>query len=143
MHGSIDKEYVWKLIKDIEEAMSVILEDTSKPFDSITRAERHEVRYYVIVLVEALVALCYHIARRRFGIKPETPFMTLNVLLEKGLLTSEEFNDLVLLVKLRNLLVHGYWVIDDKRIYEAIRNNFRNVRSFLERIKRAIDAQIL
>ncbi|WP_222702305.1 HepT-like ribonuclease domain-containing protein [Staphylothermus hellenicus] len=38
------------------------------------------------------------------------------------------------LVRLRNLLVHRYWVIDDKRVYEDVRNNFRCVEELLDRI---------
>ena len=55
--NSVDKEYLRKLINDIEEAINIILEDTSKPFEMLTRSERSEVRYYIVVLVEALIAL--------------------------------------------------------------------------------------
>jgi len=62
--ASVDEDYVRRLIADMEEAMGIILEDVSKPFEALSRAERNEIRYYLIVLVEALVALCYHISRR-------------------------------------------------------------------------------
>jgi len=55
--NSVDKEYLRKLINDIEEAINIILEDTSKPFEMLIRSERSEVRYYIVVLVEALIAL--------------------------------------------------------------------------------------
>ncbi|MGB9672310.1 MAG: HepT-like ribonuclease domain-containing protein, partial [Candidatus Norongarragalinales archaeon] len=35
--------------------------------------------------------------------------------------------DLTALVRLRNLLVHRYWVINDDQIYNAIKSNFRAV----------------
>jgi Protein of unknown function DUF86. len=31
----------------------------------------------------------------------------------------------VALIRLRNLLVHRYWVIDDERVYWSVRNNFK------------------
>ena len=133
--NSVDKEYLRKLINDIEEAINIILEDTSKPFEMLIRSERSEVRYYIVVLVEALIALCYHIIRRKYGIKPMTPIQTFNVLVGKHLIKSDEFIDFIKLVRLRNLLVHRYWIVNDKLIYDNIKKNFSKVKSFLERIK--------
>ncbi|MCD6095145.1 MAG: DUF86 domain-containing protein [Thermoprotei archaeon] len=133
--NNIDKEYLRKLINDIEEAINIILEDTSKPFEMLIRSERSEVRYYIVVLVEALIALCYHIIRRKYGVKPMTPFQTFNVLVEKHLIKPDEFDDFVKLVRLRNLLVHRYWIVNDKLIYDNIKKNFSKVKSFLERVR--------
>ena len=44
------------------------------------------------------------------------------------------YHDLLNLVKLRNLLVHRYWVIDDRRIYESIRKDFKKLLSFVDRV---------
>lgn len=84
---NVNREYIRKLVRDIEEAIRIILEDTSKPFNMLTRSEISEVRYYLIVLVEALVALCYHIARRVCNVEVETPTKTFRLLVERGLLT--------------------------------------------------------
>ncbi len=43
--------------------------------------------------------------------------------------------DLTALVRLRNLLVHRYWVINDDQIYNAIKSNFRAVEGFLKSVK--------
>jgi uncharacterized protein YutE (UPF0331/DUF86 family) len=40
----------------------------------------------------------------------------------------------VKIIRLRNLLVHRYWVIDDKVIYDAVKKNFRYVEEFIERV---------
>jgi len=50
-------------MRDIHEAIN-ILEDTSKSFEKLSHAEKSEIRYYIVVLVEALTVLVYHIARR-------------------------------------------------------------------------------
>jgi len=90
---TVNKEYVKKLIKDIEEAISIILEDCSKPFEALSRAERSEIRYYIIVLVEAIVALAYHVARRIYGLEPRTPIQTLRMLAERGFIGFSEAED--------------------------------------------------
>jgi uncharacterized protein YutE (UPF0331/DUF86 family) len=40
----------------------------------------------------------------------------------------------VKIIRLRNLLVHRYWVIDDKIIYDAVKKNFRSVEEFIKRV---------
>ena len=50
-------------------------------------------------------------------------------------MSESEFNDIVKLLKLRNLLVNRYWVIDDKRIYNEAKRNFKNIITFIERIR--------
>ena len=132
--AGIDREFVKKLVRDIREAIDVIAEDASKPFEELSRAERSEIRYYIIVLVEALTALAYHIARRAYGLEPQTPVQTLRLLADRGLITGEELGDFVKLVRLRNLVVHRYWVVDDKRIYDSVRRNFRRIVDFIERV---------
>jgi len=132
----VSKSYLSKVIRDLLEAISVVREDVSKPFESLSRAERSEIRYYMIVVAEALIALAYHIVRRGLGMEPETPSSTFRILLEKGLMTREEFEDAVKIVRLRNLLVHRYWVVDDRLIYDNVRRDFRTLLSFVERIRR-------
>jgi len=115
----IDRLYVEKLLSEIEDAIKDVEHFTSKSFDNTTEAERYAVRYSLIVMAEALVSLCIHIVRRIYKEKPETPLRCYRVLRDKGLLSSEEFDDFVNL-KLRNLLVHKY-SIDDKKIFDSVK----------------------
>jgi uncharacterized protein YutE (UPF0331/DUF86 family) len=50
----------------------------------------------------------------------------------KGVITAKLFDEPVRLVKLRNLFVHKYWVIDDRRIYMDVRRDFRCVEGVLK-----------
>ncbi|MCX8204981.1 MAG: DUF86 domain-containing protein [Candidatus Nezhaarchaeota archaeon] len=58
------------------------------------------------------------------------------MLKDGGLITSLEYEDLVRLAKLRNLLVHGYWTVDNEKIYRSVKSDFKSVRSFIERLRR-------
>ena len=42
--------------------------------------------------------------------------------------------DIVSLFKLRNLLVHRYWIIDDEKIYHNVKRDFKNILDFIERV---------
>lgn len=70
--------------------------------------------------------------------EPQTPIQALRLLADRVLVTSEELDDFVKLVRLRNLLVHRYWVVDDRRIYNSVRKDFRRVLSFIERVEDAL-----
>ena len=106
----------------------------------LSRAERSETRYYIIVLVEALIALVYHVARSLYGLEPRTPIQTLRLLADRGLVAPGELEDLVKLVRLRNLLVHRYWVVDDSIVYESVRRDFTSLRRFIERVRSVVGA---
>ncbi len=132
--GSIDVDFLEKLLRDIDEAIGIILNDVSKPYTSLSRPEKSEIKYYVIVLAEALMSLALHLARRMFHAKPETPISALRILVDEGLMKESEFDDAASLVRLRNLLVHRYWLVDDRRIYNNARQDFKNIRSFISRV---------
>ncbi len=43
--------------------------------------------------------------------------------------------DLSPIVRLRNLVTHRYWVIDDQRVYDSIKGDFRGVDKFLKSVE--------
>ncbi len=134
----VDREFIEKLLRDIDEAISIISSDTSKPFEDLSRSEKSEIRYYLIVLAESLIVLSYHIARNMYGLEPTTPSESFRALAERGLIKNKELYDLIGLIRLRNILVHRYWVIDDRRLYENVRKDFSSVKRFVERIRIAL-----
>ena len=87
---SINTEFIKKLVDDIEESVRIVKSYVSKPFEELSDAERYAIRYHLIVVAEALIALALHIVRRGFGVSPETPVHALMVLRDKGLVSDEE-----------------------------------------------------
>ncbi|MCL7401553.1 MAG: DUF86 domain-containing protein [Thaumarchaeota archaeon] len=45
--------------------------------------------------------------------------------------------DLESLVGLRNLLIHLYWDVEDERIYQGLKTNFKCVEELLRRVERS------
>jgi uncharacterized protein YutE (UPF0331/DUF86 family) len=68
------------------------------------------------------------------SLEPETPIHAFNLLADRSFIQRGLFEELVEIIRLRNLLVHGYWVIDEKIIYDAVKKNFRSVEEFIERV---------
>jgi len=136
--SSVNRDLILKLIRDIHESIQIIQKTASKPFDELTHAEKSEMWYYIIVIVEAILILAQHIARRLYNLQPQTPIHSLKILADKKLLSNEASEELIKLFMLRNLIVLRYWIVDDKKIYENIKNNFKLIQSFIEAIKNVI-----
>lgn len=43
--------------------------------------------------------------------------------------------DLTAIMRLRNLLTHRYWTIEDRQVYDSIKNNFKAADQFLTSVK--------
>jgi len=131
---SIDRDYLRRRLKDIEEIMKELKRLCSKPISDFSSEEKYAMRYQIIMLAEAIGSICIHISMEDFNYEPESYGDCLSYLSEKGVINCAD--DLKGIIRMRNLLVHRYWTIDDARIYEAIEKNFRCVESFSESVVR-------
>jgi len=126
---SID-EVVRRRVLDIENAMAELRRLTSKEFREMSLDEVYSMRYNVIVLAEALTALAAHVLVERFGYRPRTYVEAVEQLAKRlGVACVDKLK-----VRLRNLLVHAYWTIDDERVHRSIRDDFTCVRELLEKL---------
>ncbi|MCG2886044.1 MAG: DUF86 domain-containing protein [Vulcanisaeta sp.] len=131
----VDWDYVDSLIRDVMDSINRVNRYVSKPYSELSEEERLAIRYLIITMVESLNALALHIVRRHFNERPETPIHSLRVLRDGGLIDEACLRDIVALIRLRNLLVHRYWVIDDERVYWSVRNNFKCILALLDSIR--------
>ncbi len=87
-------------------------------------------RYGLIVLVEAAAAICNHLCAR-LGRAPESYPGCFATLGELGIVTAELAPRLAALARLRNLLVHGYARVDDRRLHSLLGEDLGDVEAFL------------
>ena len=52
---------------------NIISNIVNKPYSKLSSIEKYAVRYHIIVIAEALIALILHVVRRKYGLQPETP----------------------------------------------------------------------
>ncbi|MEM3356411.1 MAG: HepT-like ribonuclease domain-containing protein [Candidatus Bathyarchaeia archaeon] len=95
--------------------------------------EKYAVRYHIIVLAEALGSICLQIAMEDLKCAPQSYSECFKIMEEKDICDCAK--DLTALIRLRNLLTHRYWIIDDAKIYDSIKNNFKAVHKFLRGVK--------
>ena len=79
----------------------------------------------LIELVESSASICVHILRKLARLNVEgypNCFLQMGRL---GLIPQRLAESLAAAARLRNLLVHRYWEVDDRRLYDAARSGLR------------------
>ena len=86
--------------------------------------------YRLMVVIEATLALCYHIAARRLRKVPEEYAECFGNLAAAGIIPADLADRLQRMARFRNLLVHTYRKIDYGKVYEILQGDLEDVRMF-------------
>jgi len=96
-------------------------------------------KYVFIVLVEAATSIAAHLCAKIVKKVPATYADTYLLLLsENGVLESELAANLAKMARFRNLLVHGYASVDNRKMLEIMRGNLGDLNRFLESVQRVL-----
>lgn len=129
----INFDHVKQRVREILESKVELNRLTSKSYADLSVDEKYAIRYHIIVLVEALGSICFQIAMEEFNFAPQSYSQCFKIMEEKGVCDCAK--DLIALSRLRNLLTHRYWAIDDFQIYTSIKSYFKAVDKFLDGVK--------
>jgi uncharacterized protein YutE (UPF0331/DUF86 family) len=136
----VDASQLKQRITEVLDAKAELKRLTLKPYAKLSMDEKYAVRYHVIVLAEALGGMCLHVAKEDLKQEPLSYSECFRLLDEEGI-CGNCAKDLTAIVRLRNLLTHRYWAIDDKQVYDSVKDDFRGVDKFVESVqeKYAVD----
>lgn len=129
----VNKDHLKQRINEVLEAKSELKRLTSKPYAKLSLEEKYAIRYHIIVLAEALGSICIHIAIEDFKREPQSYSECFKIMKEKGICDCAK--DLIAITRLRNLLTHRYWTIDDDQVYDSIKKDFKCVDKFLRSVR--------
>jgi len=135
----INHDAVKYRINEILDCISNLKRLVSKPYTELSIDEKNSIRYYIIVMVEALTTLCIHVCREQYGYKPQSYSEAVKFLCDK--LGIEPLENVFSLIKLRNLIVHRYWIIDDYRIYKNVKENFDEILLFVKLLEEKLKSE--
>ena len=130
----VDVSQIKHRITEVLEAKAELKKLTGKPYEKLDMNEKYAIRYHVIVLAEALGNVCLHVAKEDLKQEPLSYSECFRLLDDEGI-SDNCAKELVALVRLRNLLTHRYWIIDDNQVYNSIKDDFRGVNKFLESVQ--------
>ncbi|MDJ0270140.1 MAG: DUF86 domain-containing protein [Aigarchaeota archaeon] len=119
--------------------MRIVSETTSLSVNDFMSDIRniYSLRMAIIEFVEAAASVGLELLRRRLKVYDIDGYPQIfRKLVEQGLLSENVGSAMVSLAKLRNLIVHRYWEVDDLRIYhEARKNGLEKARRFIEEVR--------
>ena len=121
-------------MRDLERSLNRARELVSLSEDEFLRDYRNSytLRMLIVEMVESIINAGLLLAREEV----ETYAQVLDRLLEKGIIDASTANALKALIRLRNLIVHRYWEVDDLRIYrEARAGGLDSIEGFISAIR--------
>jgi uncharacterized protein YutE (UPF0331/DUF86 family) len=95
-------------------------------------------KYLLIVAAEAALDICNHLVSRRGQRSPADYADCIGILAEMGAIDRDLHGRLVKMARLRNLIVHLYWRVDDREVHRVIREDLAD----LDRYLRAVGAYL-
>jgi uncharacterized protein YutE (UPF0331/DUF86 family) len=95
-------------------------------------------KYNLIVAIEGAMDICNSIVARAGGRAPKDHADCFEVLGELDFLEDELVERLKRMARFRNLLVHLYWKVDDKKIHQILKEDIRDIRDYLKIINKAV-----
>lgn len=98
-------------------------------------------KYLLIVAVEAALDICHHLVARGGGRTPRDYADCFAVLQEMGILPADLTGRLQSMARFRNLLVHLYWKVDNRRVHRVLRENLDDLRLFREVVARWVQLE--
>jgi len=92
-------------------------------------------KYLLIVATESAIDICNHLVARLGGRAPEDYADCFAVLTTLGVIEPDLADRLRRMARFRNLLVHLYWQVDDRRVYRALHKDLDDLGEYRRQIR--------
>ncbi len=129
-----DQEIMVRLVTELRKSvarlrdLSTLSEDEFlKDPDKIGSA-----KYHFIVAIECCIDMCNHVIARNGFRAPEDYGDTFRVMSEQGAFKPDFSDELVNMAKFRNRLVHLYWEVEDRLVYEILQTRLADFKKLLD-----------
>jgi uncharacterized protein YutE (UPF0331/DUF86 family) len=137
----VERDKVEGLIRHLRQYTTNLQEITDQDQSEFLHDPRSigSARYYLQVSIETCINIANHLIAADRLRAPKDYRDSFQVLGETGILPAGVTRTMRELAGLRNLLVHLYWDVDDKMIYEGIRSELDDFETFVGCIMDYID----
>ena len=125
------KSYLLEIRRNSTELKTLVQQNDLKPGSIALKAAK----YLLIELAEAMSNSLQHILARDQGIAVSGYIDTLVKANELDFISDNLFNRLKPFFDFRNSLVHRYWIVDDGKLIENIREGHKDFDAFIDEIE--------
>ena len=138
----MDKERIIKLLKEIKDLVNDLQDIIDIPLEVFLSdiRNRYSVRHLIVEIVEVASNIGLIILREKFSVREVMGYSDIfKRLSDYAVLDESTGKDMERLAKLRNLIIHRYWEIDDARIYiEAKDKGINIIRNFMVEVEKYV-----
>ena len=131
-----DQNKIVRLVSELRKSVGRLRALSQTPFETyISDPDKiGSTKYHFIVAIECCIDICNHIISRNGYRVPEDYADTFVVMAETGLIDTSFSKDLKAMARFRNRLVHLYWEVDDRQLYEILQSRLDDFKEFLNSI---------
>lgn len=131
-----DKEKILKIVSELRKSVRRLQSLRNLSQDKFIKDPDKigSAKYHFIVAIESSIDMCNHIISRNGYRVPEDYADTFRVMAEVGTITEDFSEELIKMAKFRNRLVHIYWEINDRQLYQILQNNLDDLKKLLDSI---------
>jgi uncharacterized protein YutE (UPF0331/DUF86 family) len=132
----INLEKLKKRIGEIKENREKIRKYVSIPDDEFWKDERNilAIKHLLLQSIEACGSICNHVLAKRFSKSPSSFPECFEILYNTKVITKELSIKLRQIARFRNILVHRYWEIEDKKILDYARTNLEDFDLYIKSV---------
>ncbi len=128
----VDKVKITDLFQELRKAVNILHQLRRTPEEAFLASFEKigSARYFFIVAIESAIDICNHIiAAQRLG-QPKEYAEVFRVMGEAGIFPPDFVQELEEMARFRNLLVHVYARVDDRRVYELLETRLSDFERF-------------
>ncbi|ACI19445.1 type VII toxin-antitoxin system HepT family RNase toxin [Dictyoglomus thermophilum] len=135
---NIDLEKIKQRVSDIIESIEEINKLTSMDEGEFWVDKRNiaSLKYFLLQAIEALGSICVHICAKKLNRGVSSIGECIELLQKENIISLDLFVRLKKMIGFRNRLIHRYWEIDDKKVYEYAQKDLKDLYDFINEIKK-------
>lgn len=99
-------------------------------------------KYKLLVAMEAALDLCNHVCAKRLAKAPGSYADCFRLLADGGVLSEETARQMIPMARFRNLLVHQYGQVDDRRLHSILLTTLDDFNRYLEEVSRYLGQDV-
>jgi len=136
-----DQEKMAKLVSELRKSVARLKSIGQLPYEAFVNDPDKigSSKYHFIVAIESCIDMCNHVIARNGYRVPDDYGDTFIVMSEAGAFDSKFAEALRNMAKFRNRLVHLYWELDERQVYDILQNRLVDFKKFLDYLAKFLE----
>lgn len=130
----VDKQNIAEKISDIQSSIAKIEKyaDMDEKEFLVNDEKIAAAKYHLIAIIEGCISICTHISAKEIHKAPGGYAACFKILADNKILPEPLADNLAKMTGFRNLLIHRYWEIEDKKVYQYLKTEMANIREYVK-----------